>query len=76
MMMMMTYVATYPILTCPLLYRLHRGAFGDTRPNPTKQNYMPFFGGLVQNSVLVMQPPSLAVSQLIDQSMRGDTVGG
>lgn len=33
-------------------------AFGDIRLKK-ESNYMPYFGGLVQNQVLVMQPPTL-----------------
>lgn len=35
-------------------------AFGDLRLQK-ESPYMPFFGGLVQNQVLVMQPPTLQV---------------
>lgn len=44
----------------PHVNRLHRVAFGDLRLKK-ESNYMPFFGGLVQNQVLVMQPPTLKV---------------
>lgn len=36
-------------------------AFGDLRLKK-ESPYMPFFGGLVQNQVLVMQPPTLKAS--------------
>ncbi len=42
----------------PTLRRLHRVAFGDLRLKK-ESPYMPYFGGLVQNQVLVMQPPTL-----------------
>lgn len=52
--------------------RLHRVALGDWRYKKDTP-YMPFFGGLVQNSVLIMQPPSFQLKAEYNTSRASST---